>query len=313
MWSPPEGEQILARDRISFASGAARPVKGMRWFRDPYGRDIQAELPGWPAGPVFEHQDKPDRSARAVGGGFFKTAAAATMGVIAAAGGAVAGSLAGQSTITSQPQDPATEVDDFPVLCGPVGSIAATLPWQLDPGRWHHAQPAAKEPVVHCHSVITDRRFLITEIPDGDLNRERVLWEIDKSHISAAGQCPYSEYVQDFKVIFSDGSWARFATPKDDSASGHQSIALTGQLLPEGAVPSAVRKSLAEYLTAQNKYAPEPWTGEANFFALPGGVYAVVALGPGPVSAADGRECNTTIMDELGESVVHGEATFPLT
>ena len=53
IWQTEPGEMLLGRAPVTFATGAAMRVRGMRWFRDTERNDIQNELPGWPEGPSF--------------------------------------------------------------------------------------------------------------------------------------------------------------------------------------------------------------------------------------------------------------------
>jgi hypothetical protein len=68
-WYPASGETLRYRGRISFATGRATKVAGMRWFRDEHGRDIAGELPGWPEGPVYTpRSDAAARTTKTLGG-----------------------------------------------------------------------------------------------------------------------------------------------------------------------------------------------------------------------------------------------------
>src|SRR5438477_12843242 len=62
-WYPESGETPLLRDVALFAEGRAPKVRDKRWFRDDQGRDISAELPGWP--PLPTPQKKGDKAAKA--------------------------------------------------------------------------------------------------------------------------------------------------------------------------------------------------------------------------------------------------------
>lgn len=62
IWQPEPGETLLGRAPMTFATGAAMRVKGMRWFRDTERNDIQGELPGWPEGPVYTTRSTGTRS-----------------------------------------------------------------------------------------------------------------------------------------------------------------------------------------------------------------------------------------------------------
>src|SRR3954470_3738065 len=134
-WYPESGETPLFRGGASFASGRAPQVAGKRWFRDDQGRDIGNSLPGWPPAPV--HEKKGEKAAKAGKSlGFLGKATAAVVGGAVELLGNSGGSM---TTIKgpdgSTPDDPALEVEDFPVLFAPFGTVAGTVPWQLDPDR----------------------------------------------------------------------------------------------------------------------------------------------------------------------------------
>src|ERR1051326_8070256 len=68
-WYPASDETLLYRGRVSFATGRAAKVAGMRWFRDQAGRDISRELPGWPEGPAYTPRgDAAARTTKTLGG-----------------------------------------------------------------------------------------------------------------------------------------------------------------------------------------------------------------------------------------------------
>src|SRR5882757_7489625 len=89
-WYPDPDESALLRAPITFATGYASPVAGSRWFRDTDRRDIQAELPGWPAGPEFTPHSKATQNTNRIGGGLLGGVFTAAQAVVdAVTGGAV--------------------------------------------------------------------------------------------------------------------------------------------------------------------------------------------------------------------------------
>ena len=166
-WQPAPGETLISRRRVNFATGSATSVSEMRWFRDTERRDIQAELPGWPEGPGFTVRSKSERRLRKGGrfaAGFLMVA---VVGVIEALSSG--GSMGNISTLGS-PQEPENEVEDFPVIWAAPGTLARTLPWQLDPGR--------RPGTYRTHMVVTDGRILVLGLrSDTDVPHDEVLWE----------------------------------------------------------------------------------------------------------------------------------------
>jgi hypothetical protein len=206
IWQPEPGETLLARAPVTFATGAATRVRGMRWFRGPERNDIQHLLPGWPEGPSY--------TARSTGGalankslrGAAAAAGVAVMAFLSSAGGNVSGgSNRSHDESSDTPDDPADEVEDFPVMWAGPGTIARTLPWQLDPGRAdqkHHLT----------HLIVTDRRVVIVHLPfdpkDLKVIDDEVIWQCTRSEISRVELKNFKDG-NDFKIVFVDGSWCR--------------------------------------------------------------------------------------------------------
>ncbi|MFJ2774027.1 hypothetical protein [Streptomyces sp. NPDC087300] len=209
-WQPAFGETLLARDAVEFATGTAPVVSGMRWFRDAERKDIQNELTaqaGWPEGPSYTPTPPSRRStARKVG----RFGLGALAGVVVIALGVLLGGLGGAGSGgghgPGRPRDPENEVDDFPVMWGTLGSLARTLPWQLDPAR----RPAG----YRTHGIVTDRRVVIVGFPDDDPGKDEVLWEIDRQRIARVERMTYNKVWGEAKIYFTDGSWCRLAPPE---------------------------------------------------------------------------------------------------
>lgn len=202
-WYPDDGETALFRGRASFATGHALKVSGMRWFRDEQGRDIGAELPGWPPAPVYAPRG--DKKVK-VGKGLF-LAAGVTVAAVAAVAAALGASGSGGTSDGAQflgpnarPKDPATEIEDFPVLGAPFGAVARTAPWQLDPDRRPEGYATELQ--------LTDRRLLVLGC-SGSHQLADVLWQIPLSQVAGARQHAYATRDGDVTVWFADGSWVR--------------------------------------------------------------------------------------------------------
>ncbi|MGW7085922.1 hypothetical protein ACWGH2_20865 [Streptomyces sp. NPDC054871] len=203
-WQPEPGETLLTRAYVTFATGKATRVRGMRWFRDTERRDIQSELSGWPEGPVYAAHSTGGTVARKVGKGGLIALGGAIMAVLSSAGGNVSGG-SGPASGSDTPDDPADEVEDFPVMWAAPGSLARTLPWQLDPAR-------SPEKHYRTHAIVTDRRLVVVGFPyskkNDSLIDDEVLWEVPRSRISRVEPKPFKGST-DVKVVFDDDSWCR--------------------------------------------------------------------------------------------------------
>ncbi|MFF4748343.1 hypothetical protein ACWD5R_00470 [Streptomyces sp. NPDC002514] len=202
IWQPEPGETLLARAPVTYATGAAMRVRGMRWFRDTYRNDIQHELPGWPEGPSYTPHSTGGTVALKSLKGAGMVVGTAFMALLSAAGGNIAGPSDDSGSDT--PDEPADEVEDFPVMWAAPGSIARTLPWQLDPGRTDQNHQRT-------HAIVTDRRLVIVELPYKKNSKEvddAVLWQCPRTDI---GHIELKDFKDgdDVKIVFVDGSWCR--------------------------------------------------------------------------------------------------------
>ncbi|MGW6062812.1 hypothetical protein [Streptomyces sp. NPDC055189] len=196
-WNPEPGETLLARIPVNFATGAATPVSGMRWFRDEERRDIQGELAGWPDGRVYVKRSNASRVARS---GLKAGLLVALIAVVGVLGGTGVGNV---STL-GRSDDPEDEVEDFPVLWGAPGTLARDLPWQLDSAR----RPSTDR----THAIITDRRLLVVGLLDDEETIwDDVLWEVPRSAVGLVEPRDFGSG-HDVKVVFTDGSWCRLSS-----------------------------------------------------------------------------------------------------
>lgn len=195
-WNPESDETLLYKGRAAFATGRAAKVDGMRWFRDDAGRDIAAELPGWPEGPVYTPRSDAVATTNKVAGGIGKGIAVA----LAIAVNAVSNANPSVSLEGGHPTDPAHEVEDFPVLVAAPGTVARTLPYQLDPDR------RPKERATEL--AVTDRRLLVLAVDAlGGLGPVEVLWEVPRTALASVVKHAYG--AGDLTLVFTDGSRAR--------------------------------------------------------------------------------------------------------
>ncbi|ATL28845.1 hypothetical protein [Streptomyces formicae] len=204
IWITDPDETFLARGPVTFATGAAPRVKGMRWFRDTERNDIQGELPGWPEGPVYTQHSTGGSLARRAGKGAVLGLGVAVMAVLSAAGGNLSGDY-GPDSGSDTPDDPADEVEDFPVMWAAPGTLARTLPWQLDPGR-------SDEKRYRTQAIVTDRRLVVVGFPFSKKEQSKiedeVLWETPRSTIASVDRRNF-RIGTDLRILFTDGSWCR--------------------------------------------------------------------------------------------------------
>jgi hypothetical protein len=222
-WYPESGETPLFRGVAAFAAGRAPRVAGKRWFRDEQGRDISAELSGWPPAPKQEKRsEKAAKAGRSLGilGKATAVVVAGTVELLSPGGGS---NVNFKGRDGAEPTDPALEVEDFPVLWGAAGSTARTAPFQLDPDR---------RPDVHYRTdlQLTDLRLLVLGSASVQLPAE-VVWDLPLAEVAGAAQHAFSTHGADVTVTFADGSWVRLDVGDKGSAAKVVAV-LSGQTEP---------------------------------------------------------------------------------
>ncbi|MFB7496960.1 hypothetical protein ACFC09_20140 [Streptomyces sp. NPDC056161] len=289
VWQPEPGEILLARAPVTFATGAAMRVKGMRWFRDTGRNDIQHDLPGWPEGPAF--------TARSTGGtvalkslkGAGMVVGVAFMALLSAAGGNIAGPSGDFGSDT--PDEPADEVEDFPVMWAAPGTIARNLPWQLDPSRTDQKRQLT-------HVIVTDRRLVVVQLPYEKKNFEAindtVLWQCPRTDISAVQLKDFRDG-DDFKVIFEDGSWCRLRSTARSRLTRY--LKPTLELLPLDSLTLQQRATILNF--AMEAKTPESVAPIITRNSC--GHYHVDILLPSRLTSAFGASEQTLTMDEDGQ------------
>ncbi len=292
IWQPEPGETLLTRAYVTFATGAAMRVRGMRWFRDPQRNDIQGELPGWPQGPVHTARSTGDTVARNTLKGAAMAVGVAIMAVLSSAGGNVSGSSVHGSG-SDTPDDPDDEVYDFPVMWAAPGTVARTLPWQLDPAR-------SPEKHYRTHAIVTDRRLVIVGFPyskkNDDLIEDEVLWEIPRSGIRHVEAKPFKDG-NDVKVVFTDGSWCRLhaITREKFMRYLHQPL----DLIPLEALTPGQRNTVENFVASSN--APD--AGTPVISRRPCGHYRIEFMRSSRVDSFFGLSENSMLMDAEGAEV----------
>ncbi|MFI6661732.1 hypothetical protein ACIBL8_40145 [Streptomyces sp. NPDC050523] len=289
-WQPDPDETLVTRAGVTFATGVATSVSGMRWFRDTERRDIQDELPGWPAGPHFTPRAKKERRLREGGKIGARFLLVATLGVLESLAGS--GSTGNVSRL-GEPEEPENEVEDFPVLWAAPGTLARTLPWQLDPGR-----RADKE---RTHLVVTDQRILVLGLNnDKNLSHDEVLWETPRSNIATAQRMTFSQYKVDFKLVFTDGSWSRLAGWNTNCRNDlTRPLATPLELVTDEELTTGQRQTVAEFLKRQDG------PGDLLITRRPSGHFLAEYLRTGVIDPDYGIGHDICLMHANGEDASH--------
>ncbi|MGW6062809.1 hypothetical protein [Streptomyces sp. NPDC055189] len=237
-WHPQPGEVQLSRDLVTFATGVAPQVSGMRWFRDPDRLDIQDQLSGWPEGSRYSPRTKSEQRTRSA-------ARFGLRGLYAVVAGGLE-TLAGSGSVTKvpraighPPEDPANEVEDFPVVWAAPGTLARTLPWQLDPGR----RPTG----YLTYAVVTDRRVVVLGRADGGRGEPEVLWECARTDIAGTERRNFSKENSDAVIRFADGSWCRLHVSLPYGLLRY--LATPHELLGDDQLSAGQRQAVAAFAT----------------------------------------------------------------
>lgn len=278
-WNPAAEDQLF-RVTVKFATGMAPAVSGSRWFRDTERNDIQGELAEWPDGPVFAPRTPGDQAARRAGRGFL-SAIPVIANIVANIGGA-GGSPFGGGAGSGKPEEPENEVDDFPVMWAAPGTLARTVPWQLDPGRRPEGYLT--------DLVLTSRRLLF-------LGEAEVLAEFPRESIAEARQMEFSRIGADMRITFADDSWIRLFTGNPTNAERLAGI-LNGvvRAVPESALTDAQRARVAR-LVAHLRGSVQP----PVYTRYPSGIVRV-EVGVPSKAEKDLVDVTGILMDDEGEA-----------
>ncbi|MEW2567059.1 hypothetical protein [Streptomyces sp. NPDC047070] len=288
VWLPDSNETLLARAPVTFATGEAMRVSGMRWFRDTQRRDLQSDLAGWPAGPEYAARSAADTAARNTVKGAAIAAGVAILSFLSAHGGNIGGTPGtGHGTDTSN--DHADEIDDFPVMWAAPGTVARTLPWQLDPGR-------SSEKRYRTHAVVTDRRLVIVGFPYVKGNDRRIddelLWETPRSAIRSVELRDF-KLGHDAKITFTDGSWCRLGSVSREKLTRHLTEPL--DFIPLETLTSTQRHTAEAFAAAQAPDFQSPLVRRN-----PCGCLRVEVLAPSTIGALFGHPSLDTVMGARG-------------
>ncbi|MFE0174386.1 hypothetical protein ACFWZ2_18890 [Streptomyces sp. NPDC059002] len=295
IWQPDPGEILLVRTPVTFATGEAMPVSGMRWFRDTERNDIQNELPGWPEGPVYTARSTGNSLARNIGKGGGLALFAVIMGILTGGGGSgPSPSKSGKATS----DDRADEIEDFPVMWAAPGTLARTLPWQLDPAR------TPDQERYRTHAIVTDRRMVIVGLPvhkkDRTIIEDEVLWEAPRSTISQVEPRNFRNE-RDVKIGFIDGSWCRLSALSRNDLTRYLTPAL--DLIPLGSLTQAQRDAVDNFLAT----AHAPDLSEPFVTRLPCGHYRAEALVPSELDAFFGAGSRDLSMNVDGSELEYAD------
>ena len=257
-WMPASGETLLVCETIRFATGVAPLVESRRWFRDTNRRDIQHELPGWPEGPTFTLSSDGEQAANAATNGLLAVLPVVGNILSQLGGGGSPYGKGGPSKPGGESRDPDNEVHDFPVMWAAPGTIARTLPWQLDPAR----SPRRRMKEFHTEAALTDRRLLILGSWPGE--SRTALWEVPREYVAGAQVMEFSIGGHDIRISFTDQSWVRLTTRHSTRMANF----LNGRsrVLAESELTPGQRQRAAEF-AARCKVKTRPM-----FTRLPSGV-----------------------------------------
>ncbi|MFH8894894.1 hypothetical protein ACH4HG_00590 [Streptomyces coeruleorubidus] len=287
VWLPESGETLIARAPLAFATGEATQVKGMRWFRDTERNDIQNELGGWPEGPVYTARSAGDTAARNTVKGAAMAVGMAVMGLLSSQPGSVGPGRSDKGSSTSH--DRADEVEDFPVMWAAPGTMARTLPWQLDPARSPLDQ-------YRTHAVITDRRLVIVGFPyiKGDEKRidDELLWETPRSAITRVELRDF-KIGNDAKIVFTDGSWCRVSSINRERLTRY--LIEPPEFIPLASLTQAQRSTAEGFAATQAPDAQPPLVKQN-----PCGCFRIEVVAPSTVHASFGHSGLNTVMDANG-------------
>ncbi|MER5970718.1 hypothetical protein ABT112_13435 [Streptomyces sp. NPDC002055] len=289
IWHPEPGEILLARTPVAFATGAAMRVRGMRWFRDTERHDIQTELPGWPEGPVHVVRGGGNAAARNVVKGGLIALGVVIMGILSSQGGSVGPGASDQGSDT--PDDRADEVEDFPVMWAAPGTLARTLPWQLDPGRTDRKRYTT-------HAILTDRRLVIVGLPvhkDIAIIDDEMLWEIPRSSIGTVEPRDFKDGT-DVKITFTDGSWCRLWARGRPRLTRY--LVGPGEVIPLESLNAAQQKTAQDFAAAQASDAGPPVVTRNTC-----GCYLITVVAPSGTRSFFGTSELTSVMDADGTTL----------
>ncbi|MEW2392885.1 hypothetical protein AB0933_31435 [Streptomyces venezuelae] len=282
-WLTNPEEDVLTHSAATFATGTAPAVSGRRWFRDTERNDIQEELlrTGWPPGPTHTPRTTGNKASRRVGSVLSSTLALVTS------------LLLNENNIGSgdgPPDDPENEVDDFPVMWAAPGTLARTLPWQLDPAR----RPKGYTTDL----VVTNHRLLFVGSELGLLEHGDVLGELPLDAVAEVRHMRFSNLGADIRLTFADRSWVRLFTGARNSAERlEQMHGGTVRMLPANALTASQQREAARFCASTPK-TPYPPT----YTMLPSG--AVLTEVRSPSKFATGCfDVAVNLMDETGERI----------
>ncbi|MFI1679262.1 hypothetical protein [Streptomyces sp. NPDC020607] len=211
------------------------------------------------------------------------------MAVLSSAGGNLSGGP-GPDGGSDASQDPADEIQDFPVMWAAPGTLARSLPWQLDPGR-------SDEKHYRTHAIVTDRRLIIVGFAyskkHDKLIEDETLWETPRSTISEVEPRDFKDG-QDFKILFTDGSWCRLHTITRKKITRHLAYPL--DLVPLASLTPTQRNTVGAFLAKTGEAFAEP----PVITRRPGGHYRVEILPLNEIDPFFGITDRDMVMDADG-------------
>ncbi|WP_409236786.1 hypothetical protein [Streptomyces sp. PA5.6] len=282
-WLTDPEEDVLIHCAATFATGMAPAVSGRRWFRDTERNDIQGELvgAGWPPGPTYAPRTTGNKASRRVGS------------ALASALSLVTSLVLNENNVGSgdgKPEDPENEVDDFPVMWAAPGTLARTLPWQLDPAR----RPKGYTTDL----VVTNHRLLFVGSELGGLEHADVLSEFPLDALADVRHMRFSTLEADLRLTFADRSWVRLFTGARNSAERlEQMHGGTVRMLPASALTPGQQREAARFCAGMPQMPYRP-----TYALLPSGTLLMEVRSPSKF-AAGCFDVAVNLMDETGVRV----------
>ncbi|MEU5772488.1 hypothetical protein ABZ819_04180 [Streptomyces venezuelae] len=188
------------------------------------------------------------------------------------------------------PDDPENEVDDFPVMWAAPGTLARTLPWQLDPARRPEGYTT--------DLVVTNHHLLFVGSELGLMEHGDVLGELPLDAIAEVRHMGFSNLGADIRLTFADRSWVRLFTGARNSAERlDQMHAGIVRMLPANALTAGQQREAARFCAGMPE-RPYPPT----YTMLPSGTLLMEVRSPSKC-AAGCFDVAVNLMDETGVRV----------
>ncbi|MEW2522136.1 hypothetical protein [Actinacidiphila alni] len=240
-WQPAPGEVLQMRWPIEFATGVAPLVEGRRSFRGADRRDIERELQAeedWPGRPEFAVLDAGEQRGQRAVNGLLRWVPTVVGAIVNLGGPSGVGGDPREPRDPSESREPENEVQDFPVMWAERGTLARTVPWELDPDRVEH---------LATDLAVTDRTVYVLGYGPKSPDAAEVLWSTPRSTVTTAEVMPYSGTYPDLRLTFADGSWIRLnAKATSQTQLLVNAVNGTSRVIPDADLTDAQRAQVTE-------------------------------------------------------------------